>query len=560
MRTSTTMLKCYLKPHLTPSTSTSFQMSAIASIYGLIPARPPTSPIQIAVISLGGGLFGTLSSPGADGASVLTDGDVQTFWSGQGISSDQQPTVRVVLVDGAVNRPSSDLNASIENTIDVETIGTICHGSNVTITMFLGRNSFTGFLNVFRAAIASSPTVISCSWGAPENVFSSGALAQFDSLFQTAASAGINICCASGDNGSSDGLPGTNVDFPAASPNVVSCGGTRLVCNELVYDGTTVETAWSSGGGGLSKVFVSPPYQALIPAAPGFRASPDVALNADPQTGVNYRVNATNYVVGGTSIVSPAVAAFIANAGINYFFNPRLYACPLLTSSVPASPCFNDIVSGSNGAYTASAGFDLCTGWGSLSGARLLSVLSTWVSVSSITLTAPVMTSVQVGRTLTVSATALPSNASCKTLLWRSSNTRLASVSSTGVVTGVAVGTVSISATSFENSSIVFNVSLSVVAVPIPPPPPPPPGVAVTSVNILPPLSRSLRVGGRTICSAYVRPANATNKHLTWTSSNNLVASVTASGVVTAVRRGNCTITASSFRETSSARVAISVK
>ena len=87
-----------------------------------------------------------------------------------------------------------------------------------------------------------------------------------DDAFQTAAALGITVCCASGDNGSTDGLDdgASHVDFPASSPYVLACGGTRLVAadgrisdetvwNELPNEGAT--------GGGASAFFSVPAWQ-----------------------------------------------------------------------------------------------------------------------------------------------------------------------------------------------------------------------------------------------------------------------------------------------------------
>jgi kumamolisin len=155
-----------------------------------------------------------------------------------------------------------------------------------------------------------------------------------------------------------------NVDFPASSPNVVAVGGTTLTCPQLKYNAATTEITWSRGGGGVSRVFTAPACQVAALKATK-RAVPDVALNSDPKTGIKIVINKTTVVLGGTSCAAPAMAAFIAAAGINYFLTPRLYK-----AKNPAAS-FHDIKKGSNGAYTASTGYDKCTGLGSIDGVAL---------------------------------------------------------------------------------------------------------------------------------------------------------------------------------------------
>jgi kumamolisin len=102
-----------------------------------------------------------------------------------------------------------------------------------------------------------------------------------------------------------------------------------------------------------------------------------VAGNADPNTGYNIRVDGTDAVVGGTSAVAPLWAGLIAlfnqylGADGAGFLNFVIYGDP------SAQRTFDDITSGSNGAFSAQPGYDLVTGWGSPNGANLLNVLAT---------------------------------------------------------------------------------------------------------------------------------------------------------------------------------------
>ncbi len=162
-----------------------------------------------------------------------------------------------------------------------------------------------------------------------------------DDACQSAAALGVTITVAAGDNGSSDGASGNNVDFPASSPHVLGCGGTTLEGS-----GTTIssETVWNDGsaggatGGGVSNDFALPDWQANagVPAstsASGGRGVPDVAGDASPETGYNILVDGQQEVVGGTSAVAPLWAGLIALINQQRgtpvgFVNPTLYANP----------------------------------------------------------------------------------------------------------------------------------------------------------------------------------------------------------------------------------------
>ena len=147
------------------------------------------------------------------------------------------------------------------------------------------------------------------SWGFPEF---SGETA-YDKYFTTP---GITYVAASGDS------PG--VEYPAASPDVVAVGGTTLALSSSGGYGS--ETAWDDSGGGYSQYEAEPAYQESVQTT-GQRSTPDVAFDANPNTGVEiYFTPASGgggwqttqqgswEAVGGTSLGTPAWAAIIAIA------------------------------------------------------------------------------------------------------------------------------------------------------------------------------------------------------------------------------------------------------
>jgi len=318
--------------------------------------------------------------------------ELRDYFTSLGVSP---PQVVAVSVDGTQNNPTGDpQSADGEVMLDIEVAGAIA--PQALIAVYFASNNDPGFLDALRTAVHDSinkPSVISISWGAPESTFTRQSLQDFDSACQEAAALGVTVCVAAGDHGADDtDLPSNraNVDFPASSPNVLACGGTHLeaaddsIANEVVWN---THDGWATGGG-VSEIFPLPPWQAgaNVPASvnpgsgPG-RGVPDVAGDADANTGYLVSVDRSQGASGGTSAVAPLWAALIAllNQGLRQpvgFVNPLLYQPPANTKG------FHDILSGDNGAfpssseqYSAGPGWDACTGWGSPNGARLLEAL-----------------------------------------------------------------------------------------------------------------------------------------------------------------------------------------
>ncbi len=206
-----------------------------------------------------------------------------------------------------------------------------------------------------------------------------------DQAFQAAAALGITVCCAAGDNGSGDGVTTdqlAHVDFPASSPYALGCGGTRL---EAANNQVTSEVVWSATGGGVSDFFTLPTWQANAGVPPSAnpdhhvgRGVPDVAGDADPQTGYDVYVDGQSVVFGGTSAVAPLWAGLIAlmnqqrGQPVGYL-NPKLYQN---YQRLIKAEALRDVTSGDNGAYSAGLGWDACSGVGTPKGAKLRAALS----------------------------------------------------------------------------------------------------------------------------------------------------------------------------------------
>ncbi len=350
--------------------SVSYTPIQVATLYDF-PTNVNGSGECIGLVELGGGFNPT---------------DLSNYWKQLKLST--TPTVAAVSVGNQSNDPTGDPNGpDSEVMLDIEVAGAIAPGAK--IVAYFAENTDAGFLNAVTTAVHDStnnPSVISISWGGPESSWTEQAMTSLDEAFQAAAAMGVTVSVAAGDEGSTDGVNDglQHVDFPASSPNVLACGGTRLIGS-----GTTItsETVWNelainegATGGGVSDVFPLPSYQskAGVPpsANPGGkvgRGVPDVAGDADPTTGYVTLVDGQSGVIGGTSAVAPLWAGLVAliNQSIGKpagFLNPLLYQANQSTD-------FNDVTSGNNGAYSARPGWDACTGWGSPNGLDLAETL-----------------------------------------------------------------------------------------------------------------------------------------------------------------------------------------
>jgi kumamolisin len=317
----------------------------------------------IALIELGGG---------------YVQSDIDMYF---GKFGGKKPTVFAVPVGGAQNAPDGD-GADDEVALDIQVAGSVAPGAKIAV--YFAVNTDQEFLDAINKAIYDSGTsVISISWGGPESDWTPQAMKAFDAAFAEAQRLGIPVLAAAGDNGGSDGATGKNVDFPASSPSVIGCGGTRLV---LKPDGSVqMQSEWNDGvqggggGGGLSKVFPRPSYQeASLPA----RGVPDIAANADPDTGYPIVVGAQWQVVGGTSAVAPLMAGFVClwrqAMREKWPATPFPPLLPLLYKA--PNTCFWDVRQGNNnydgqGGYSAGPGYDLCTGLGTPLGNAMLAFL-----------------------------------------------------------------------------------------------------------------------------------------------------------------------------------------
>jgi kumamolisin len=364
------------KPHFriaAPHASNlSYSPIEVAELYGF-PHGASAAGQTIGLIELGGG---------------FRPADITAYFE---TLNQPAPKVTAVLVNSGKNAPTTASGADGEVMLDIEVAAAVAPGA--AIAVYFAPNTDQGFIDAVSTAVhdtANKPSVISISWGGPESTWTAQASTALDQACQAAAAVGVTITVACGDDGSTDGVTdGANhVDFPASSPHVLACGGTKLTGSTEGTPTISSEVVWNelaagegATGGGVSTLFALPAWQknSNVPTptvAAGGRGTPDVAGDADPSTGYTIRVDGQTTVIGGTSAVAPLWAGLIALAnaanGVSLgYVNPTLYA-----AAATAESPFRDIVSGNNGAFTAASGWDACTGLGSPIGNKMIAALT----------------------------------------------------------------------------------------------------------------------------------------------------------------------------------------
>jgi hypothetical protein len=351
-----------------------------ASPSAALGANAPYSPAQIiSAYGVNDIFFNGVAGTGAGQTIAIIDAfndpdiisDANTFSAQFGLpqfNGSGEPTLKVLNQTGGTSLPSMATPGGwdLEESLDVEWAHTIAPGAN--IILFEANSSATSdlFTAVATAADTVGVSTVSMSFSTPQllDFYSPGpSEPSEDSTFTTPSGhQGVTFLGSTGD----DGAPG--VGYPALSPNVVAVGGTTLT---IGTDGSYIaESAWSGGGGGASILEAQPSYQSASINSTGARGTPDVSMDADPETGV-YVLDSFDggYTqVGGTSLSTPMWAGLIAIVdqgralkGMSSLDGPS-QTLPMLYN-LP-SVDFHDIVTGNDG-YPAAPGYDFATGLGS---------------------------------------------------------------------------------------------------------------------------------------------------------------------------------------------------
>jgi kumamolisin len=298
------------------------------------------------------------------------DADLIAFWTRNGLPVTIAQITKINVAGGSLPAPTG------EETLDASWASGVAPKAQIRI---YASGSLT-FVALDRALdqiiqdLASQPAMrqLSISLGLGESFMSPAEVRTEHTKFLHLAAAGVNVFVSSGDAGSNPDNTGHNptgplqAEYEASDPAVVGVGGTTLRLNAT--GAIASEKGWSASGGGTSRFFARPTWQtgSGVPAG-GQRVVPDVCSAADPNTGALLVFQGQTIKIGGTSWSAPVWAGFCAlinqarkDNGKPFlgFLNPLLY--PL-----NGTPAFQDITSGSNGAFHCGTGYDQVTGLGS---------------------------------------------------------------------------------------------------------------------------------------------------------------------------------------------------
>jgi kumamolisin len=291
-----------------------------------------------------------------------------------------------------------------ETMMDVQIIAALCPAANISVYFVSwDQKGWVDLLDEMTSGHPTVPVAISISYGLAEEDtgWTNDAMTSINHRLQIAAMMGITVCVSSGDDGTYCGQAGNlcHVEFPTASPFVLSVGGTMLTndsggaIDEVVWwqtPGWRTQTGGGAPGGGVSSLKLinpRPSWQtvevpSLNPAAPDGRVVPDVTALAGPPW-YDLLLDGQSYPDGGTSAATPLWASLIAriNAALPAAKRQR-FLPPLLYKATVAQNGFRRIVSGNNASYpnpgkgyVASQEFNAVSGWGAPDGVKLLNAL-----------------------------------------------------------------------------------------------------------------------------------------------------------------------------------------
>lgn len=347
----------------------SFLPNAVGRLYNF-PAGVTGAGQCIGLIELGGG---------------FVEADISASFRAMGLTP---PTVVAVPVDGNANKPVPDDGANAEVALDIQVAGGVAPGARIAV--YFAPNTDAGFADAISQAVhdtVNKPSVISISWGSAEPNWTAQAVTAMNSAMRDGATLNVSVFAASGDNLATDSVNdgSVHVDFPAASPYAIGCGGTQLGASGSTVSNEVVWNDGSSGtGGGISTLFPAPAFQGgvklplnVTTAKPG-RGVPDIAGNAAPKSGYEIVVNGKAAVVGGTSAVPPLWAGLTALINQKApqpvgFFLPKLYQQAGAVREITSG---NNRPANSKLGYPAGPGWNACTGLGVPNGEAVLAALT----------------------------------------------------------------------------------------------------------------------------------------------------------------------------------------
>ena len=274
-------------------------------------------------------------------------------------------------------------------------------------------------------------------------------------------------------------------------------------------------------------------YAAIIDGKVAMKIGSD---NWTPGAGYILKASGTNYAVWD-KIATPVISSsLIFTDTVNISSTYKIIASNTPTSyhatSLPAGLSIDTTTGFISGASTVNGTYNVgiiaANSAGADTATLVITTNSASILVTGVSVTPPTA-SITTGATTQLTAMVAPTTATNKNVTWSSSNTAIATVSSTGLVTGVTAGTTTITVTTADQGKT----ATSVITITNP---------TVTGVSVTPPTANII-TGTTTQLTATVAPTTATNKNVTWSSSNTAIATVSSTGLVTGVTAGTTTIT-----------------
>jgi uncharacterized repeat protein (TIGR03803 family) len=345
-----------VKPSASSSSPTGFTPQQMRHAYGFDQLNTTGQGQVIAIVDAYG--------------SPTIQADLDTFCAAFGLPS---TTVGVYFPQG---QPAADSGWATETSLDVEWAHAIAPGAKIVLVAAQSANT-TDLFAAVDYAVSLGATQVSMSWTATE--YPSEGTSDYHFNVPN-----VTFFASSGDFGSyiSKTNHSVSVNYPACSPYVVSVGGTTLALDPS--NNISSETAWSynagtglGSGGGVSVYESAPSYQSGWWSGTK-RGVPDVAYDADPNTGVPVYMTGAGWAqYGGTSMSAPQWAALSALA--NSLRSQSISSAPSFLYSLATANYagyYHDIISGNNGAYSAGPNYDLVTGLGSPAANQLVIALA----------------------------------------------------------------------------------------------------------------------------------------------------------------------------------------
>jgi kumamolisin len=309
------------------------------------------------------------------------DSDLDTYFRGLGL---QRPEIAIVPVGGTGNTLDLKSQGDVQVESDIEVAGSVAPRAKIVLYFSSTEKYIEAVDMAIRANSNRIVVVHSAPFSESERNWNQPALQQLNQILQSAStdSRGVTVIASSGNNGVRNGVyhGPADVEFPASSPWVLACGGTKLTASGQFLgpdDATWNDSAQGRGaGGGMSGLFPMPDWQlsaVVTKSKDGTlgRGVPDVAANADPETGYRMYVDGQPAVIGGTQLAASLWAGLIAlvNQGVGHgvgYINRELY------TRIGPSGALRNVTKGAPEGCAASSGWNACTGLGSPDGEKLL--------------------------------------------------------------------------------------------------------------------------------------------------------------------------------------------